>query len=96
MRWGLDLALQTALWAAIGCQRANAAADFRADLRTVTVPTLILQGDGDRLAPADLCGRAVAEAIPGSRIEIYPGAPHGLFLTDKERFSRDLLGFIRG
>ena len=95
VRWGLDLALQTALWAAIGCQRANAAADFRADLQAVTVPALILQGDGDRLAPADLCGRAVAAAIPGSRIEIYPGAPHGLFLTEKERFSRDLLGFIR-
>ncbi|MBW8725853.1 MAG: alpha/beta hydrolase [Inquilinus limosus] len=96
VRWGLDLALQTALWAAIDCQRANAAADFRADLQAVTVPTLVLQGDGDRLAPADLCGRAVAEMIPGSRIEIYPGAPHGLFLTDKECFSRDLLGFIQG
>ncbi|MGL4964987.1 MAG: alpha/beta fold hydrolase [Inquilinus sp.] len=96
VRWGLDLALQTALWAAIGCQRANAGADFRADLRAVSVPALILQGDSDRLAPADLCGRAVAEAIPGSRIEIYPGAPHGLFLTGKERFSRDLLDFMRG
>jgi pimeloyl-ACP methyl ester carboxylesterase len=96
VRWGLDLGLQTALWAAIGCQRANAAADLRPDLRDIAVPALILQGDADQLAPADLCGRAVAAAIPGSRLEIYPGAPHGLFLTDKDRFTRDLLGFIGG
>ena len=25
----------------------------------------------------------------------YEGAPHGLFLTDPERFNRDLLGFVR-
>jgi pimeloyl-ACP methyl ester carboxylesterase len=96
VRWGLDLALQSALWAAIGCQRANAAVDLRPDLLDIIVPALVLQGDADQLAPADLCGRAVAAAIPGSRLEIYPGAPHGLFLTDRDRFTRDLLDFIQG
>ena len=36
-----------------------------------------------------------AAAIAGSRLESYEGAPHGLFLTDPERFNRDVLGFVR-
>ncbi len=34
-------------------------------------------------------------AIAGSRVEVYEGAPHGLFITDRERFDDDLLRFIR-
>ena len=34
-------------------------------------------------------------AIAGGRREPYEGAPHGLFLTDPQRFNRDLLGFAR-
>jgi hypothetical protein len=27
---------------------------------------------------------------------IYEGAPHGLPVTDKERFTQDVLAFVRG
>ena len=36
-----------------------------------------------------------AAAIAGSRLATYEGAPHGLFLTDPERFNSDLLGVAR-
>ena len=39
--------------------------------------------------------RSTGAAIAGCRIEVYEGAPHGLFITDRERFNDDLLRFIR-
>lgn len=36
-----------------------------------------------------------AAAIAGSRIAAYEGTPHGLFITDRERFNDDLLRFVR-
>jgi hypothetical protein len=33
--------------------------------------------------------------IAGRRVEIYEGAPHALFVTEEDRFNRDLLAFAR-
>jgi len=64
-------------------------------MRAFTLPTLIVYGTGDAPSIAKNAARTAA-AISGSRIEAYEGAPHGLFLTEPERFNRDLLGFVRG
>jgi pimeloyl-ACP methyl ester carboxylesterase len=34
--------------------------------------------------------------IPGSRLEVYPGAPHALYFTHKDRMNAELLSFIKG
>ncbi|MBC7977325.1 MAG: alpha/beta hydrolase [Myxococcales bacterium] len=94
-QWLADQFLRSSASAVIGCMRAIAAADFRADLRAFTMPTLIVHGDADLLNPIDLTGRPTASAIPGSRLEIYAGGPHGLPLTDKERFTQELFAFTR-
>src|SRR5215467_8779541 len=39
-------------------------------------------------------GERSHRAIPGSRLEIYKGASHGLFFTHRERLKVDLLEFI--
>jgi len=80
--------------AVIECMRAIAVADFRPDLPAFTIPTLILHGDADQLNPIDRTGRRTAQAIRGSELKVYPGAPHGLTLTDRDRFNQDLLAFL--
>jgi len=47
-------------------------------------------------APIDFTARRTQAMIPGSRLVIYDDAPHALFLTEHERFSRDLAEFARG
>jgi pimeloyl-ACP methyl ester carboxylesterase len=94
VEWVMSIALQAAPQAQIGCLRAFAETDFRADLKAVTVPTLILYGSADA-PPTPANARRTQAGIAGSRIEIYEGAPHGLFVTDEERFNRDLLAFAR-
>jgi pimeloyl-ACP methyl ester carboxylesterase len=44
-------------------------------LGSLKVPTLVIHGDADRLAPLE-AGRATAAAIPGARLEIIEGMGH--------------------
>jgi pimeloyl-ACP methyl ester carboxylesterase len=62
----------------------------------ITAPTLIIHGDRDVSAPIDMTGRPTAALIPNAQFKIYEGAPHGLFLTHKDRLNADLLSFIVG
>lgn len=93
VEWAVDIALQAAPQAQLGCLRAFASTDFHADLAAVTQPTSIVYGTADTPAIASNA-RRTHEAIAGSRLEAYPGAPHALFLTDRDRFNRDLLDFV--
>lgn len=94
VKWALDMAYQADPKALEQCLRAFTETDFRSDLRAVQVPTLIVYGSGDLPSMASNARRTGA-LIAGSRVEVYEGAPHGLFITDRERFNNDLLRFIR-
>jgi non-heme chloroperoxidase len=43
----------------------------------------------------ELTGKPSAELIPGSRLLVYPGAPHGLMFTHMDELHADLAGFMR-
>jgi pimeloyl-ACP methyl ester carboxylesterase len=69
--------------------------DFRKDLAGIDVPTLIIQGDADRILPIAATGRRLHETIKGSRyVEIKDG-PHGIIWTHSEEVNRELLAFFR-
>jgi pimeloyl-ACP methyl ester carboxylesterase len=57
------------------------------------VPTLIVWGDSDRIIPVAHAYRT-AEAIPGARLEILPGAGHFLPWRDAQRFLGVLEDFL--
>jgi non-heme chloroperoxidase len=92
--WVMQLMLTTPLWVAVECNRQITSTDFRAELPGISVPTLIVHGDKDASAPIDQTGRPTAALVPNAQLKIYEGAPHGLFLTHKDRLNADLLDFI--
>jgi len=94
-QWVLDQFLRASPKSSIEFQRANASSQYRDDLKSVNVPTLIITGDADEVCPIDRSGRVLVEAIAGSELRIYQGAPHGIVLTHRDRFTRDLLAFVR-
>lgn len=55
--------------------------EFRA--AEVSVPTLLIHGDDDRLAPLAI-GEYVHGKMPGSRLEVVPGGSHMLPITHAE------------
>jgi pimeloyl-ACP methyl ester carboxylesterase len=94
MDWLRGLCLQASAKALLECSRAQSATDFRPELPAITVPTLVIHGDRDVSAPLDLTGRRTAVLIPGAKLKVYEGAPHGLFITHAERLNADLLEFV--
>ena len=94
--WMVRMLLETPAPVAIATARAMVATDLRGDLGKVDRPVLILHGDNDASTPLEATGRPTANGIPGAVLKVYPGAPHGLFITHLNAVNRDLLGFIRG
>ncbi|TPW26955.1 alpha/beta hydrolase [Martelella alba] len=70
--------------------------DQTADLKAITVPTLILQGDDDQIVPYKDASELQAKLVPGSTLKIYPGFPHGMLTTHAEVLNPDILAFIQG
>ena len=54
-----------------------------------------MHGDLDASAPLALTGIPTAALIPGSRLEVYEGAAHGLIYTHMDRLHADILRFIQ-
>ena len=92
MRWGANL-LQASVPIALACTSAMVEEDFRADAR-IDAPALIIHGDRERSAPIELTGKPSAQLIPGCRLVVYEGAPHGLMFTHMDRLHADILRFV--
>jgi len=94
----LDLSWNTAMMAGLkptlACAESFGTTDFRPDLPSINVPTLIIHGTSDQTVPIDATGRALAKALPNAELIEYDGAPHGLFATESDRLTDDLLSFL--
>ena len=77
------------------CIKAFSETDFTADLRKMTVPTLLLQGDDDQIVPIDLASRRSIKLLPNGRLKEIAGAPHGLPGTHANIVNAELLAFIK-
>ena len=87
-------ALHAGLKPTLACAEAFSHTDFRPDLASFTVPTLIIHGTADKTVPIDAAGRAAAKGIANSKLIEYDGEPHGLNVTAGQRLTQDLLNFV--
>ncbi len=69
--------------------------DQTADLKAITVPTLVMQGDDDQVVPYKDAALLQAKLIKNSTLKVYPGYPHGMCTTNAEVINSDLLTFIK-
>jgi non-heme chloroperoxidase len=79
---------------ALDCIKQFSETDFTADLEKIDVPTLIVHGDDDQIVPVGAAAMASAKLVKDARLLIYPGAPHGLPTTHKDKLNADLLAFL--
>jgi len=77
------------------CVKAFSETDLREDLQRMKVPTLIIHGDDDQIVPLQTTAKAAAKLAPQARLEVIPGAPHGLCTTHKDRINEMLLAFLK-
>lgn len=89
-------ALQAGLRPTLAAAKAFATTDFRPDLAAFTVPTLVIHGTSDKTVPIDATAREVARKLPHAQLVEYIGEAHGIFATQTDRLTRDLLDFLAG
>lgn len=94
--WVKSLAEPASRIAMIGCVRAFADTEFTGDMgAAINLPSLVIHGTEDRVAPFASNGKRTADMLPGSVLRAYEGAGHGLFATHGAMLSEDLLGLVR-
>lgn len=80
--------------AALACMAAFGATDFRDDLPKVSVPALVLHGDGDATVPFEGSGQRTHAALLGSELHVIADAPHGCNVSHSEEWNDTLLRFL--
>lgn len=92
--WAFMTAMQAAKWAILQSAAAFSGTDFRPDLAHFRVPTLVVHGTADKTVPIDPTARQVAARVPGAQLIEYDSEAHGIFATQTERLSKDLVQFF--
>ncbi|HAD85615.1 alpha/beta fold hydrolase [Brevundimonas sp. NPDC055814] len=70
--------------------------DQTEDLKAITVPTLILQGDDDQVVPYKTAALMQDKLLQNSKLIIYPGFSHGMLTVNADVVNADILAFIKG
>jgi pimeloyl-ACP methyl ester carboxylesterase len=94
-QWAINLALRASLKASMEMLRALHTSDFRPDMKSFTVPTLLIHGDSDFGTPLALTSQKTAQLIKGAQLKIYKDASHGLMITHKDQHNADIVEFAR-
>lgn len=87
--------MQASIVGTYDCIKAQSENDMTDDLKKVMVPTLILHGEQDQLVPIADTAMLTAKIIRHSTLKIYPGAPHGMTVTQADKVNHDLLNFLK-
>ena len=68
--------------------------DFSEDIKSIDIPTLIIQGSEDRILPPDGQGRRLHVALPDATYVEVEGGPHGVCVTHPKEVNKALLELL--
>jgi non-heme chloroperoxidase len=77
------------------CIKAFSETDFTEDLRSISVPTLVMHGTDDQIVPYADSAPLSVELLKKGTLKSYEGLPHGMCTTHAEIINKDLLAFIK-
>jgi non-heme chloroperoxidase len=80
--------------ATLECAKSFVTTDFREEMKKITLPTLIIHGDNDKIVPMEISSTVSSQLIPKNKFIVYEDAPHGLFYTHRLRLNEDLVAFL--
>ncbi len=70
--------------------------DFTEDLKSISVPTLVMHGDDDQIVPIANHAPLTTKLLKQGTLKVYENFPHGMCATHAETVNPDLLAFIAG
>ena len=69
--------------------------DQTEDLRTITVPTLVLHGTDDQVVPFGDSAQLSVKLLRNGTLKTYAGYPHGMHTVHADVINPDLLAFVK-
>jgi non-heme chloroperoxidase len=90
----IRMSLESSQVAALECMTSFGTTDFRDDLPKVSVPALVLHGNGDGTVPFEGSGQRTHAAIPQSELVVLNDAPHGCNVSHAAEFNQALIDFL--
>lgn len=93
-QWFASLALQAGGHSTIKSAVALRDEDLRGDLDKISVPTVIFHGKKDQICPFEFAGE-MNKGISNSRIVPFEESGHGSFYDEREKFTEELLQFVK-
>jgi non-heme chloroperoxidase len=70
--------------------------DFTEDLKTITVPTLVMHGSDDQIVPIADSALLSVKLLKNGVLKVYEKFPHGMCTTHADAVNSELLAFIKG
>ena len=70
--------------------------DQTEDLKSITVPTLVMHGDDDQVVPIQAAALLSVKLLKNGTLKVYKGYPHGMLTTHADVINPDLLAFVQG
>lgn len=64
------------------------------DLRTITVPTLVMHGEDDQIVPIAASAHLSVKLLRNGTLKTYADLSHGMLSTHADRMNADILAFI--
>jgi non-heme chloroperoxidase len=68
--------------------------DFTEDLKKISVPALMMNGEADQIVPCATSGPRAVKLVQNGTLKTYPGFPHGMPTTHAKTINADLLEFL--
>lgn len=90
-----DIAALASPKGTLECIKAFSYTDFRGDIATIDIPTLVIHGDSDGIVPFEASGARTAELIKGAQLHVIKGGPHGVNASHAQEFNTALLDFLK-
>lgn len=92
--WYSHMAHQASTRAIISSAESWYSTNFREDLQSIDIPTLIIHGSADQSAPVEITGRESARLIKHAQYIEYESDGHYLPFENRNRLVNDLLSFL--
>jgi len=77
------------------CIKVFSETDLTEDLKTITVPVLVMHSEDDQIVPFANSGPLAAKLLPHGVLKVYKDYPHGMPTTHADVINADLLAFLK-
>jgi non-heme chloroperoxidase len=93
--WTIRQIIDTPVKTLVDTQKIGAETDYRAELRTFDVSTVVIHGDADASAPIEITGRKTAALLPRAKLIELSDVGHGLYVTHATRIVEEVREFVQ-